>query len=138
MPVVPEPTPSSRKLSRSVEPLRRKRVQPEPPAWPHGRRILNVVLGFATVVMLVDALVGEKGLVERMRAGRQYQQQQASLDALKADNARLRESARRLREDPSAIEAAAREELGLIRPGELLFILRDVKPAVRDPKPAAN
>jgi cell division protein FtsB len=138
MPVVPEPKSSSQKLSRSVQPLRRKRVQPQPPAWPNGRRILNVVLVFATVVMLVDALVGEKGLIERMRAGRQYEQQTASLGVLKTENARLRESARRLREDPSAIEAAAREELGLIRPGELLFILRDVTPAVRDPKPVAN
>lgn len=138
MPVVPEPKLSSPKLSRSVEPLRRKRAQTQPPAWPNGRRILNVVLVFATVVMLVDALVGEKGLIERMRAGRQYEQQAASLGVLKTENARLRESARRLREDPSAIEAAAREELGLIRPGELLFILRDVTPAVRDPKPVGN
>lgn len=104
-----------------------------------------MLLGFATVVMLVDALVGEKGLIERTRARQQYQEQAAALAALQADNARLREAARRLRDDPTAIESIAREELGLIRPGELLFILRDIKPAGRDasraglaPKPAVN
>ena len=48
------------------------------------------------------------------------------------ENARLREEARRLREDPSAIEEIARRELGLIVPGEKLFILKDVES--RDPR----
>ena len=45
----------------------------------------------------------------------------------KAENARLREEVRRLTEDPAAIEEVARRELGLIRPGEKLFIIKDVK-----------
>jgi cell division protein FtsB len=36
---------------------------------------------------------------------------------------------RRLNDDPSAIESLARKELGLLRPGEVLFIVKDVKPA---------
>ena len=40
----------------------------------------------------------------------------------------LREDARRLREDPAAIEEIARRELGLMSPGEKLFIIRDVEP----------
>ena len=39
-----------------------------------------------------------------------------------------REEARRLREDPSAIEDLARRELGLIKPGEKLFIVKDIPP----------
>jgi len=137
MPPVSEPKPVSRKAALGVEPLRRKRVQPEPAVSPRGRRLLNVLLGFATVVMLVDALVGEKGLTARMRAGEEYQQQLASVHAAKLENARLREKAARLRNDPSAIEAIAREELGLIRDGELLFMVRDVKPA-RDGFPSTE
>jgi cell division protein FtsB len=34
-----------------------------------------------------------------------------------------------LKEDPAAIEEVARRELGLIKPGERLFILKDVPPA---------
>jgi cell division protein FtsB len=46
-----------------------------------------------------------------------------SISALRVENARLRENARRLREDPSAIEALARRELGLMRRGEILFVI---------------
>ena len=145
MAAVIDPTSTRRTPAGSVEPLRRRRVQPEPAVSPRRRRILNVVLSFATIVLLVDALVGEKGLMERLRARRDFQAQYATLEALRSENAHLREKAKRLREDPSAIESIAREELGLIRPGELLFILRDVKPAVADakpvrprPRPAAN
>ena len=138
MPLVPEPKSSARKPAAGVEPLRRKRVEPAPAASsPRRRKFLNMLLGFATVVLLVDALVGEKGLMERLRARQALQEQSAKLDALKADNARLRELARRYRDDPAAIEALAREQLGFIRPGELLFILRDVKPA-RTANPVAN
>ena len=131
MPLDPEPKPAPRKAAPGVEPLRRKRVQPEPvvSVSPRGRRILNLLLGFATVVLLVDALVGEKGLVARMRARAEYQKQYAAVEAIKLQNIKLRETAASLRDDPSAIEAVAREELGLIREGEMLFILRDVKSA---------
>ena len=33
----------------------------------------------------------------------------------------------RLNEDPATIESLARQELGLIKPGEIVFILKDMK-----------
>ena len=45
-----------------------------------------------------------------------------------ARNDALTEDIRRLREDPSAVEELAREELGLMKDGELLIILRDTPP----------
>ena len=44
-------------------------------------------------------------------------------NALRRENSRLREDVRRLNEDPGAIEAIARQELGLVRRGEVLFII---------------
>ena len=41
---------------------------------------------------------------------------------LQQENDSLRETARRLREDPNLIEDVAREDLGLIRPGEKVFV----------------
>jgi cell division protein FtsB len=77
-------------------------------------------------VLLVDAVVGDKGLVAMIQAREQYRLLEQALAEARADNTRLRELARRLREDPAAIEEIARRELGLIRPGEKLFIIRDV------------
>lgn len=129
--MAPLNTPSAPRRDDRPEPLRRKRVQPAPTvATPRRRRILNGLLVFATLVLLVDALVGDKGLVERMRARRQSEREKAAVETVKHENAALREKVQRLRDDPAAIESIAREELGLIRPGELLFILRDAqKPA---------
>ena len=114
----------------SGPPLRRRRLPP-PPRVALRRKAIHFLLVFVTVVLVVDALVGEKGLTESMRARRREAEQTAALGRLRRENADLREQVRRLREDPSAIESVAREQLGLIRPGEMLFILKDVKPAGR-------
>jgi cell division protein FtsB len=113
----------------SPTPLRRRKAAPAaPPAWsPTRTRLLNYVLGFVAIVLIVDALVGEKGLLDTMRARRQHAEISAALAQKRQENARLRDDIRRYREDASAIEALARQELGLMREGEVLFIVRDVK-----------
>jgi cell division protein FtsB len=111
------------------EPLRRPRSAPAEAPPPRRRKRLHLLLIFVTLVLLVDALVGEKGLLETIRARRQYRELTVSIERLRSENARLREEARRLLEDPTAIESLAREELGLIRPGEMLFIVKDAKPS---------
>jgi cell division protein FtsB len=92
-----------------------------------GRRIAQLVVVCFAVIVMVDAVVGERGLLAMRRATRQYDELSAALERQRAENARLREQARRLQEDPSAIEELARRELGLIRPGEKVFIVRDLK-----------
>lgn len=124
---VPVDQKSEARKPGGVEPLRRKRVVPAAPSL-MPRRSIHLLLIFVTVVLVVDALVGEKGLMESMRARQQYREVSASLDAIKRENVQLLEEARRLKEDPQAIEALARKDLGLIRPGELLFIIKDEKP----------
>ena len=83
---------------------------------------------FAGCVFLVEGLVGENGFLAMLKARQQYRTLETSLSQARDENAALREAARRLREDPTAVEEIARRELGLIRPGEKLFILKDVQP----------
>jgi cell division protein FtsB len=102
------------------------------PRWPQrSRRTTIVVLGFVVCVMLTDALIGEKGLLALARTRQQHQALAADVARAQAINARMREDIRRLTNDPTAIEELARRELGLIKPGEKLFIIRDVAPAGR-------
>jgi cell division protein FtsB len=89
------------------------------------------LLVFAASLIIVDGLFGERGLLAMMRARHEYQELSAVIARQRADNARFREEARRLKEDPTAIEEIARRELGLIKPGEKVFIVKDVPP----PKP---
>lgn len=128
MSVVPETPPSARR-NTATEPLRRKRVKPAPgPLSAFRRKPFQVGLAFVTAVLVVDALVGDRGFVERLKVRQQFRDADASLDRLRQENDQLREQVRRLKEDPSAIEALARKDLGLLRPGEILFIIKDVKP----------
>ncbi len=59
------------------------------------------------------------------RVRREYDQLTESVARLRRENRQLALQADRLRHDPAAIEELARRELGLIRPGEQLFIITD-------------
>jgi cell division protein FtsB len=101
---------------------------------PHGssrarsRTIVHALLLIAAAVIVLDALAGDRGLLAMLRVRRQYTELAATVARDREENARLAEQARRLLEDPAAIEEVARRELGLIKPGERLFIIKDKKP----------
>jgi len=86
-------------------------------------------VGWAVVlfsgVLLLDGLLGERGLARTIRARQELRMASDGLDQLKRENAALRDEVRRLQEDPATLEAVARRELGLVRPGEILVVLKD-------------
>src|SRR5213078_353937 len=102
---------------------RRRIPTAKPPT--RTQRIVHLLLLFVASVIVVDALVGDRGLVAMLRARQEYDELSASIARQRTENARLRDMVRRLREDPSTIEEIARRELGLIRPGERVFIVKD-------------
>lgn len=113
--------------SSGAEPLRRKRAALTASGTVRWRRALDYLLLFVTVVLVVDGLVGDKGLMDTIRARQESAELAAKVQQLREENRALLERARKLDKDPGTIEMLAREELGLIRPGEVLFILKDVR-----------
>lgn len=108
-------------------PSRRKAPKTNQPA--RNRRIVQWLLMFVASLLVVDGLVGDRGLLAMLRARHEYDELSATITRQRAENARLRDQARRLNEDSATIEEVARRELGLIKPGEKLFIIRDASPA---------
>jgi cell division protein FtsB len=106
-----------------------RRRTPTPKRHGRSRRLLHIVLVLVAIVIVTDAMVGDQGLLAMMHARRQYVQLANDIARQRTENARLSEEARRLRDDPTAIEEAARRDLGLIRPGEKVFIVKDLPPA---------
>ena len=90
--------------------------------WHLARRL---AFGFAAASLIAHMLIGERGLPANLRARQEYRELAETVEALKATNRRLRREAERLLNDPAAIEALARRDLGLIRPGEQLFIITE-------------
>lgn len=86
---------------------------------------MRIGLILVTAVVLVDAVVGDKGVFALVRQRENHRQVAADLEAQRQDNQRMVDQARRYREDSATIEDLARRDLGMIKPGEKLFIIRD-------------
>ena len=103
----------------------RRRVRSGVEARERRRKVWTYGVLIVSTVLMVNALIGEKGYLANLQARREFQDVSESLRRLKAENARLADEARRLRNDPQVLEDAARQQLGLIKPGETLITLRD-------------
>lgn len=110
-------------MTASHAPLLKPHRRRQPRTW------LTWGLGVVTAVILVDAVFGDQGYVSRVRARAEYSGHVARLHRIRLENVSLQEQRRRLREDRGAIEDVARRDLGLIRRGEILFIVNERRAA---------
>jgi len=78
------------------------------------------------VFQMLLAVFGDRGLIAMQAARRDEAALRDRVAAMRREHVELQARIRRLREDPSAVEEIARRELGLIKPGEVVFILRDL------------
>jgi len=106
---------------------RRTDVLPRAETAARRTRMVQLAIFAIAAVVTIDSVVGDKGLLQTFRARREYDQVVASINQLRQENARMRQRVRRLLEDPAAIEEAARRNLGLVKPGEVLVIIRDAE-----------
>ena len=110
--------------------VRLKRQHPtflsEPPRW--FRRVVNTGLFFAGTILVINAFAGDNGFIDMLTTKNTHAVLLEDLSRLRAENESLRKAAKRLQEDPRAIEEVARDKLGLIKPGELLLIFTNDHP----------
>lgn len=83
--------------------------------------VLSVVL---TLVFVLSFFFSEQGISELQSARRRVQTLQADIDRLKAENSRLREATVDLRESTFTVESIARVDLGMSKPGEVVYVLK--------------
>jgi cell division protein FtsB len=77
----------------------------------------------ALTALVVGSLFGDRGYLQLMVRRQREEALGREIEQLRAENARLAAEIHALRTDPRAVERIAREELGLARPGETVFIL---------------
>ena len=115
-------------------PRRRPRARRElhniPDTKQRRRRWVTYGLFMGSCALMVNALIGENGYLATLRERQEHIALIAALTKVRLENQQLREDARRIREEPAAaMEEAARRELGYIKPGETLVIIRDARPS---------
>ena len=99
-------------------------LPPLPRRTPTPRRTGRYVLLLVTILLFANAFVGERGLVALWRANQAHARLQLDIDTLRTENGQLHRYVEALIDEPRFIEDLARRELGMISPGEQLFIVR--------------
>jgi cell division protein FtsB len=85
-------------------------------------RIALGVFGLLTVAVLVLAVFNDKGLLQVHAQSSKLAAMQTEVAQIDAENKELTKEIQRLRTDPSMIEQLAREELKLVKPGEVVLV----------------
>ncbi|MFQ5514749.1 MAG: septum formation initiator family protein [Myxococcota bacterium] len=93
-------------------------------AWPRrGRGLILtplLVVGAALATLVLDR---ESGLTAMLELRGRVERAHARVAALSEERNSLLRKIQSLRSDPFAVEAAARERLGMVRPGEIVIRL---------------
>jgi cell division protein FtsB len=105
----------------------------KPRLWRWGKNLLvekqhRIVIGGGIgcfLLLSVLAMAGDGGFFEVYQFNRHLQQMERRIQALEVENERLRKQVTGLRNDPYQIEKLAREDLGLVRPDEIIFEIVD-------------
>jgi len=95
-------------------------------------RIAVSVFGFATLAMLLLALYNDKGYFAVHAQALKLKTLQENIKALENENKAITDENKALRqEDPEVIEKHGREDLGLVKPDEVIINVVD-EPAPSD------
>ena len=97
------------------------------------RRYGRSILALALFLIAMHDVFGSHGLVAMRRTQSQFKQLRGEIDRLNQENSDLSKQVHALRTDPKAVERIAREEMGLARPGEMIFKLPEPSPESQRP-----
>lgn len=76
-----------------------------------------------TVVFLISFIFSDRGLPELQHARARVDSLRSQIARVEADNARLKAEIESVRKSSYAVERIAREDLGLARKGETIYML---------------
>jgi len=85
-------------------------------------RIALAVFSLLTVAVLLLAVFNDEGLLEVHARAKKLSAIEADIGKLDAENKELSSDIQSLRSDPGTIEKFAREELKLVKPGEIVLV----------------
>lgn len=92
----------------------------------HGlrKKATTLFCVIAVIALVVGSLFGDRGILQLLRQRQRTEELAREIEQLRNENRILAEEILALRRDPAALERLAREQLGLARPGETVFLLR--------------
>lgn len=89
------------------------------------RKNARQILGLALFALLIHDIFGPHGFIAMRRTQREIDEIREQIGKINTENKSLTDQVSSLKTDPKAIERIAREQMGLARPGELIYKLPD-------------
>jgi len=93
------------------------------------RRNARQILALALFALLVHDVFGPHGFIAMRRTQKEIDEIRAQIGKVNDENKTLDDEVKSLKTDPKSIERIAREEMGLARPGEMIFKIPDAPKA---------
>ena len=88
--------------------------------------------GVVSIVFLVSFLFSKGGIAELQKSRHRVAELQGDVDRLRHENQRLGGEIASLRKSTLAVERIAREDLGMSREGEIVYVLQENGAVARD------
>ena len=92
-------------------------------------KAVTLLSGVLTIVFLISFFFSDRGIAELQVARHRVNELQSEIKRLETENARLRREIESARNSTFAIEKIAREDLGMSRKGEVVYMLPSKAPA---------
>jgi cell division protein FtsB len=86
-----------------------------------GRRFIMIVL----LVMGFLILFGKKGLIDNYKMQQMVKELSTTNEQMLKENNKLKQEILLLRKDPKYIERLARDELGMVKKGDIIYRMSD-------------
>jgi cell division protein FtsB len=89
------------------------------------RRNMRQILGLALFALFIHDVFGTHGFIAMRRTQKEIDEIRQQIGQINDQNKSLADQVNSLKTDPKSIERIAREEMGLARPGEMIFKIPD-------------
>lgn len=95
----------------------------------YSRKNARQILALALFALFVHDIFGPHGFIAMRRTQKEIDQMHEQIVKMNDENKSLTDQVSSLKSDPKSIERIAREEMGLARPGEMIFKIPDAAKA---------
>lgn len=85
------------------------------------RRVWGTAALFIGGYFMFSFFFGEMGMLKLIKMKETHQQLRGEIESLQEENLRLAENIEALKSDPFYIEMIARDQLGLVKEGEIIY-----------------
>jgi cell division protein FtsB len=86
-------------------------------------KVVMLLSGVLTVIFVISFVFSDRGISELQRSRRRVDALRTDIRSLEMENARLRNDIESVKRSTFAVERIAREDLGMARKGETVYML---------------